>query len=353
MKRPKMTNIIYLTAIWISILCLVLRWHRLDNYEKKLERLDNLRQEIQFDINQLAEKREEVRLKKIDLMADYFNSEYRLSSKTDYPIEQMLDLEIFMQSKMWMPYKLWWKGWWQIDCSWLFGTYAHYKKKLISYNDLINHYNAEIIRQLNVKKDIKDIQRWDLLYIIKENKAIHIMYVYAIDLWNITTIEANANSWVSYQEYRFIKWTEWIFLEQDWKVWDFDITHNSLIDMELIWDFLISSYIPTTQWMNINNGWKSWNHTASWLPLNDSYAWKIAACPKQYSIWLNWEPKQKLYIEDYGIVECSDRGGLIVMKWETNSRGNISSMNRLDLFAWLNTPKIKRSQTTRKVYLVK
>jgi len=349
MKLLKNWSIIWL-VIWLVVIWIVISK---TNYENTLEWLDNQRQEVQNDINRLVEKRTEIRSKKIDIMADYFNSEYKLADSKTYPIEQMQDMEIFIQSKMWKPYKLWWKGWEYLDCSWLIWAYAHYKRKLITKNELLNHYNAETIRQQNTHKDIKNLSRWDLLYIIKDNKAVHIMYVYNIDWWNIITLEANVNSWVSYQNYKFIKWLEWIFLEQDWKVYDYDITHNSLIYMELIWDFLISSYIPKTKSMDINAWWKSWLHTASWLPLKDDYAGKIVACPKQYSIWLKWEKKQKLYIEDYWIVECSDRWWLIVMKWETNSRWHISSNNRLDLFAGMNTAKIKWHQKHANVYLIK
>lgn len=352
MKNRKINKRIYITAIFIvPFVLLMMYWPR--SFEDRLNKNESLREEIQFDINQLAEKRTELRLQKIDIMAEWFNKEFKRNDTDMYPIEQRTKLERFILSKMWMPYKLWGKWGWQLDCSWLFGTFAHYNMKLISYNDLINHYSAELIRQNNIHKDLENIQIWDLVYIIKDNKAVHIMYVYSIDKWNLTTLEANVNSWVSYQEYRFIKWTEWIFLEQDWKVWDFDITHNSLIDMELIWDFLISSYIPTTVWMNINNWWKSWNHTASWLPLKDDYAGKIVACPKIYDIGINWTTKQKLYIEWHWIVECSDRWWLIVMKWEKNSRWNISSNNRLDLFAWMDTPKIEWGQKHANVYLIK
>lgn len=46
MKRPKMTNIIYISAVLISILCLVLRWpivvkeHRLNKIKSQIERVE-------------------------------------------------------------------------------------------------------------------------------------------------------------------------------------------------------------------------------------------------------------------------------------------------------------------------
>lgn len=351
----------YIGAVVISALVIVLRWPRLEknNLLKEIEDITTQREIVQEKINELALERTELTNKKIELMKDYFSLNYNINPDNNY-WENYNNLFRWIITKEWTPYKLGWKGGWELDCSWLFGAYAYYVLKTINHNTLINHYSAESIRNINEETNIEDISIWDYLYLMKWWEAVHIAMIIDVDRqWKVTTFEAWVDRGVSQYEYNFIQDWNWIYiLTENWTVYDFKITRNSLItslddrdDLELIWEFLISSYIPWN-WDNINCWGGSCYHTASWLPLKDEYAWKIVACPKIYSIWLNWEPKQKLYIEWHWVVECSDRGWLIVMKWETNSRGNISSMNRLDLFAWLNTPKIKRSQTTRKVYLV-
>jgi len=327
------TIVLVENTIWLS---------RLDAIERIDERISN----VQDEINILAEKRKLLREEKIDAMSDYFNSRYKIDNTLKYSEKILNEMESWLLSKEWMKYELWAKWWWKIDCSWLFWAYAFYKKKIISRNTLINHYSAEDIRRQNVQKFwlVEWISAWDFLYIMVWKKATHIMYVLGVDKNIVTTYEANPD-WVWHYQYRFISDWKGVFLERNWKLYDFFITTNNLLNpWEYLWDFLISSYIPKTNSMDINAWWKSWLHTASW---------RIVACPKQFSIGLNWEPKTKLYIEDYWIVECSDHGGLIVMKWEINSRWNVSSYNRLDLFAWLNTAKIKRGQQHRNVYLVK
>jgi len=351
-NSTKVNHWIYILAIVIPLIAITL-WVEKPTVEERLEAQQIKIDKVQQEINELAQEREVLRLEKIELMAENFNENYELKENySDYDKETELEMYKRLESKIGIPYKLWGKGNWFLDCSWLFGTYAHYKLWSIDYNTLINHYSAENIRQRNNEKSFEDIGNGDFLYLMKWGKAVHIMYVNYVEDNIIHTIEANLDSWVNLYEYRFIQDTNGIFIEYKWSVYDFKITSNELLDgRKYLWEFLISSYIPNN-WDKINCWGGSCAHTASGLPLNDSYAWKIVACPKQFSIGLNWEPKQKLYIEWHWIVECSDRGWLIVMKWETNSRGNVSSMNRLDLFWWMWTPKIKRNQTTRKVYLV-
>lgn len=342
---------IYLLAIITPVIAIVL-WASKPTIEESLEKIENKIYNVQGKINNLAEERDELRKEKIDIMGKNFRKNNKIENKSTYDEVSYNKLTDWIKSKLWMQYKLGGKWGWSIDCSWLFGAYALYEIGMIDNNTLINHYSAENIRQINEEKYIDTMMPWDFVYLMKNWKANHIMMVADID-WNyISTFEANPEWWVGIYVYRFIQDNHGIYLERNWNVYDFKITTNSLLTArKYIGKFLISSYIPWN-WDQINCWGGGCAHAASWLPLKDEYAWKIVACPKQYSIWLNGEPKQKLYIEWHWVVECSDRGWLIVMKGEVNSRGNVSSMNRLDLFAWLGTPKIKRNQTTRKVYLV-
>lgn len=353
-KKNKDLITIWIIVIAAFIITMIVVKH---NYIKDINKYADKIVVIQTEINGLAQERAELRAKKIEAMSNYFRQNFNLNADTDYTEESLQEMELWLGSKFDMPYKYGAKWWGQIDCSWLFGSYAYYKLGQITYNDLINHYNVDVIQRNNIAEKLEDISRGDFVYLIKNHKATHIMYVKDIDENIVHTIEANPDRWVGSYEYRFIQDEHGIYLERKWKVYDYSITKNNLLKMDFWkmipqWDFLISSYIPKTNTMDINWWGASWRHTASGLPLKDEYAWKIAACPKQYSIWLNWKKKQKLYIEWYWVVECSDRWGLIVMKWEVNSRWHISSYNRLDLFAWMNTAKIKRGQQHRNVYLI-
>lgn len=88
--------------------------------------------------------------------------------------------------------------------------------------------------------------------------------------------------------------------------------------------YKITQYHPW-YWSPINDnkaqGW-SYNVTASWLPLINKYAGKMWACPPELSIWKKNNLRTVLRVEDIGVFECVDRGGMIKGK-------------RLDLFVGL------------------
>jgi hypothetical protein len=96
-KRPLMTSIIFIWAIFVvPFILMMMYWHK--SYESKLETNASLKTEIQFDINKLETKRDELRQEKIDIMADWFNSDTKNHYKKTYPSDQMTDMEIFLQS---------------------------------------------------------------------------------------------------------------------------------------------------------------------------------------------------------------------------------------------------------------
>ena len=95
-------------------------------------------------------------------------------------------------------------------------------------------------------------------------------------------------------------------------------------DWVLLWTFRITQYHPCI-WSSINDSaaqWWSCDVAASWLPLINDYAWKVVACPPEFSIWRAWTKREKLMIEWLWIVECVDRWWSI--KWK-----------HLDLFVWV------------------
>lgn len=326
--------------------------------EEQINKKDKLIGENRAVISELQDKNSQIRSDKIELMAKLFKKNNNIKLKKDtYPQDTTESLVEWVNTKMWMPYKLGGKWGGNIDCSGLFGAYAHYQIGLINYNTLINHYSAQNIWERNTEVQLEDISYGDLMYIMELKGMSHVAMVVWYSKWEITTLESNPIWGVWEYKYRLLDSPYGKFIERNWNVWDFKFSKNELLtNRKYVWEFLISSYIPGN-WDQINCWGGGCAHTASWLPLKDEYAWKIVACPCEYWIWrkdcwMEYRPKQKLYIEWHGVVECSDRWGLITMKWEENSRWNITSINRLDLFAGIGTPKIKRWQDTRKVYLV-
>jgi len=254
-------------------------------------------------------------------------------------------------------YKWWQKFWDKIDCSGLFSRYA-YEQWYITAKQARDSMSARHIYELWQPKDLAHVERGDLIYFQKSwnhNYIAHIAVVLEVsDSWGIKILDAHPTHGTSR---RWLNPTDWGIEWADGKRYNIVATTNFIRHMEVKyiyqWDFSVTSYIPTTEGMNINNWGKSGNHTATGLPLKDEYAGKIAACPKKYNIWLDGKSYDKLYIEWYGVVECRDRGWLITMAWELNSRWNIAEFNHLDIFMWLDTPKLERSKSDRRVYLIK
>lgn len=91
-------------------------------------------------------------------------------------------------------------------------------------------------------------------------------------------------------------------------------------------EYHVTSYLPWLGWINCWGG-GCW-HTADWTPTLDEYAGKIIACPRQFPSWTMVE------IEGLGTMRCADTWWHIVLKGDTNSKCNESTMNRLDIFVW-------------------
>ena len=96
------------------------------------------------------------------------------------------------------------------------------------------------------------------------------------------------------------------------------------IDWEYLGKRRITSYTPC--WGKpINDSSSqggSCDVTASWMPLENKYAWKVVACPPEFGIGKNGRKREKLRIEWIWEVHCVDRGSMIKGK-------------HLDLFVWL------------------
>ena len=340
-------NLLILIAISI-IISLIINHKSLD---KKIEINDKERQEIVNELAELNKQYKEIIKEWIELEKEKF---IKQKFKTTWYVYN-IDVENMVkrtQSKLWIPYVLGWRWNSKLDCSGLIGWYAYYEKQIISWNEYVNHTNSENISKKWKEKNIENVSRWDLMFFEEGNNGItHIAMVLNVNLeeWRIFVVDSSYWNWVT-NRILYLGYSNWYITYHNDKQKRYIVTFTDnpyITNMELIWDFLISSYIPKTDVMDINWWGASWRHTASWLPLKDEYAWEVVACPKQYPFWT------RFYIELFWEVICKDRWWLIVMKWDTNSRWNVSSWNRLDIFAWLNTAKIKWNQKHANVYLIK
>lgn len=251
------------------------------------------------------------------------------------------------KSKQWIQYGRGSKFWLEIDCSWLISRFAVWVW-FITQDEAIHKYNAQKRYSVSIPKDIKDIERWDLLFWASEDKPWYMSHVSVIIKYTKNTIEiidAHPTYWVSRRTISY-EWNKSMW--NDGNVYLLFPTTNPILDTskwtrQYQWEFSATSYVPRMGVVDINSSWSP-TVTASWLPLLDEYAGKVIACPKKYPL------NTQFYVAWLWLVDCKDRWGLITMAWDTNSRGNIAKYNHIDIFAWLDTAKIDRSKRMTDVY---
>lgn len=278
-------------------------------------------------------------------------------------------------------YKLWWRSTadWIIDCSWLISWRWH-KNWLVSFQELHYSQNSYQVYSDWKKKDIEQLEKWDTIFFLNVSWWIHHIWVsmYSANIWSWTAklsmIDANPKYWVTRRD---------IDISFDWKDWRYDsdagkfklrFSSNPMLERAIAqwkleslvkkftahvdpkykpsdfyeWtDFMVTNYTPWLWW--INCGGAGCDNVASWMPIfeGDGYDGKIAACPEDFPFGTMIE------IQWHWIVECKDGGWLIVLKWQKNSRWNISSRHRLDVYGWYSVNTTNISKWIYKVRVVR
>lgn len=276
-------------------------------------------------------------------------------------------------------YKLWDKDLWMGlgDCSALFAWYGYLQGKR-EFKTVQWSMNTSTLIGMWATKYIQEwLSMWDLMFFDNvdwwvNHIAMVISYKESETWYVIEIIDLSARYNVSRRTIDVSKEGEKILYEVEWEKYYIKFATNVLFDREykkqkmttIKWlDYniyynpnnkpkefaaMVTTYIPPVNWDsdNINCGWGSCKHTANGTELTDDLAGKLAACPMQFPHWT------KLMIEWHGEVTCVDRWGLIVMRSDINTRGNVSSMNRIDVFAGNGTSKIELSKSVRKVIVL-
>lgn len=265
-------------------------------------------------------------------------------------------------------YRLWEKdlstGFW--DCSALLSWYGYItdKRALRLWTKTLNAYN---IYRMGVEKSMEQAWYWDTVFFWNKTSKIHHIAVLTdkkyidSDTYHIRIVDLSpdwmqhrwiqiykGSYWFDWEQY-LIHYSQWVLFSKrdsqkmaiiNWK--DLYTVYNKS-NAPKRFEATVTTYIipekddPT----NINCWWASCKTTANGTVLKNELAWKIGACPMQYALGT------KLSIEWHGEITCVDRGWLIVMKWDINTRDNISTMNRIDVFAGVGTSKINMSKSER------
>lgn len=267
-------------------------------------------------------------------------------------------------------YKLWAKDpkWWYIDCSWLI---SYFWKTHWLFTDRETKFasNAYQIYSMGTKKEYKYIKKWDIVFFLNKSKWINHIAVYVTWSSNdMTIVDASGRYWISK---RAITFDTWYIYNIDWEKYELRFATNPLFTKNKYMNTIVVAEIWSKKYHvkydvnnkprkftatvttyiipekdnknNINCWWSSCKHTANWTELTKELAGKIWACPYQYKLGT------KIYIEWLWEITCVDRWWLIVMKWDINTRGNVSSMNRIDVFAWIWKSSISLSKSVRNV----
>lgn len=305
-------------------------------------------------------------MKEVSSTEDGFLNQSDTTLQSDVYDKSQVDKFVEWTKTLWhIKYSLWdkdlWTGKW--DCSALFAWYGFINNQW-EFKTTQQSMNAQRLYEMGIKKDAP--WYWDLMFFKKEWGWVnHIAMVVDKKLQNYEIIDLSSKHNVS---------KRWVVIDDgkflaDGESYSIYFASNILFDRtytkqkmatingneyNIYYDkdnvpkeFMatVTTYIPKTNWdsNDINCWWGSCEHTADGTILNDKLAWKVMACPMQYPHWT------RMMIEWFWVVECHDRWWLIVMKNDINTRWNVSSMNRLDVFAGMDESKIDLSKSIRKI----